>query len=132
MPDFATLDRMTVGEKLKAMRDAAGLTQKQLGKLYGDRPQRWVSGREGDKTQTTVVEAMRLGEITGHRVELVVVPVADSDLLESLGDLDPEGTRTALRLAQLWPELDDLLRRILLNAIEQIEHEQKSKAPKRA
>jgi transcriptional regulator with XRE-family HTH domain len=132
MDDLATLARMTIGEKIRAMRKAAGLTQEQLAQRAGGHPQKWVSSRERETAGTTTVEAELLAQLTGHRAELVVVPVADSDLIEALGGLDPEGARVALRIAKIWPDLDAFMRDSLINALQLMERELAARATPQA
>lgn len=105
----------TIGERLRAMREARGWSQDKLGERLG-RNQRWISERERGSVGTTVDEAIEIADALGFAAELVAVPRVTGDqltLLEQLGALDPNSVDLAVRLLGAWQHLDENTRRMV-------------------
>jgi transcriptional regulator with XRE-family HTH domain len=58
------MDDFKIGQRLRAARRAAGMTQVELGKVLGT-PSRWILRREVDECFTTVGELRAWAKATG-------------------------------------------------------------------
>jgi transcriptional regulator with XRE-family HTH domain len=109
---------MSIGMRLRLIRESIRprVSQETLGVRLG-RNQRWVSQRERGEVGCTVDEAIEMLRGLGFSAQLVVLPGAQSALLEALGELAPEASVTAVRLARVWDSMDDSMREMLEHAI---------------
>jgi transcriptional regulator with XRE-family HTH domain len=117
-----TVAAMTIGERLRELREAVGVSQGELGKRCGHN-QNWITGRETGKIDISLDDAILMATKLGYAADLIVLPGDPRELLEQLGALDPAGAAVALRIARVWRHLTRSERSILENALAVVEAE---------
>jgi len=110
------------GERIRRIREAAKLSQGDLGKKLGH-GQRWISYRENGESKIAVEEAIAILGALGKSSALVIRDGEIAPFMEAVDGALPEDLELArmllLALPRLQPETRDMLRALCLSVLGQ-------------
>lgn len=122
------MEPKTVGERLREMREARGVSQQALGERIG-RPQAWISNRERDTVETPIADVVEIAQALGYVAEIVILPRHQRELLEVLAGARPEDVAVALRFLAALPRLEPSAQRLAVGLVDAIEREALAASP---
>jgi transcriptional regulator with XRE-family HTH domain len=101
-------DRKPTSQRLKELRKSLDPepSQDDIAERVGE-IQMWVSRRERGKPEPTVDDAIRIAEALGYAADFLIVDRKQGELLSRLGAASPPATAYALRVLDLFPELNE-------------------------
>lgn len=106
-----------IGERLRRVREARGISQDALGRQLG-RNQRWISQRETGQVRTSVEEAEAIAAALGYSADLAIAPAGSMDrLLDAAAEASPEDIERAADLLEALPRVSPTVRQMVLGML---------------